>query len=63
MPNSAPIATIHAVVVRLLGSKQLRQNPPPEGWLAMGCTCIGTDWVLFQVGSFVSVAVNVTMNV
>jgi hypothetical protein len=53
----------HAVVVMPPGSKQVRQNPPPEGWAALPWTWIGTDSVLVQLGSLLSVAVKFTMKV
>ena len=34
-PISPPIASSHAFAVMTLGRKQVRHNPPPEGWLAV----------------------------
>jgi len=38
MPTNAPIASSQALVVMLLGSRQLRQSPPPEGWAELFMT-------------------------
>jgi len=62
IPINAPTASNHAVVVILIGRRQLRQIPP-LGPLALLSTCMGTDRVLVHDGLLLSVAVKLTMSV
>jgi hypothetical protein len=53
----------HMVMENPFGRMQLRQNPPPEGWLELLATCISTDLLPDADGLLGSVAVKFTMNV
>ena len=63
IPISPPIKKSHASEIVPLGTKQLRQNPPPEDCAVLPSTCIGTDSVRVRDGSLLSVAVKLTMKV